>query len=150
MSRDLYLESILDHNKSPRNFGELDEPHGPDLTVWELEAVNPLCGDAFALELRASKGVICDAGFTGSGCAISKASTSMLTEALLGTALDEVTPLCEMFLEMVAGAVSPGTSEAPSFWNADLEVFSEVYKNPARQKCAVLAWETVEHTVGGD
>ena len=132
--RDLYQEVILDHNKRPRNFGVLEEA---DRTA---EGYNPLCGDKLTLYLQFDGEVIRDVRFDGSGCAISKASASLMTESIKGKSLKEVEALFERFQGMV-------TADSDSSPNTDqlgkLSVFAGVREYPARVKCAVLAWHTL-------
>ena len=132
--RDLYQEVILDHNKRPRNFGVLEEA---DRTA---EGYNPLCGDKLTLYLQFDGEVIRDVRFDGSGCAISKASASLMTESIKGKSRKEVEVLFERFQGMV-------TADSDSSPNTDqlgkLSVFAGVREYPARVKCAVLAWHTL-------
>lgn len=137
---DLYQELILDHNAKPVNFGELDEP------THSAEGVNPLCGDAIKIFLRVENGVIVDVRFTGSGCAISKASTSLMTAALKGKTTNEAASLFETFHNLVAG-----TDNGPPDLDAlgKLAAFSGVREYPARVKCATLAWHTLRAALDG-
>ncbi len=132
--RDLYQEVILDHNKRPRNFGVLEEA---DRTA---EGYNPLCGDKLTLYLRFDGEVIRDVRFDGSGCAISKASASLMTESIKGKSRKEDEVLFERFQGMVTAdsATSPNTDHL-----GKLSVFAGVREYPARVKCAVLAWHTL-------
>jgi|TARA_B100002003_G_C14154979_1_gene555902 nitrogen fixation NifU-like protein len=132
--RDLYQEVILDHNKRPRNFGVLEEA---DRTA---EGYNPLCGDKLTVYLQFDGEVIRDVRFDGSGCAISKASASLMTESIKGKSRKEVEVLFERFQGMVTAdsATSPNTDQL-----GKLSVFAGVREYPARVKCAVLAWHTL-------
>ena len=131
--RELYQQVILDHNKQPRNFHAMEDP-----TV-EKQGKNPLCGDQVTVYLKMDGNRIADLSFTGQGCAISKASASMMTAELKGKTLPEAEAIFEKFHALV-------TDE-----NADIEdeslgklaVFGGVREFPARVKCASLAWHTV-------
>ena len=139
--RDLYQEVILDHNKRPRNFGVLEEA---DRTA---EGYNPLCGDKLTLYLRFDGEVIRDVRFDGSGCAISKASASLMTESIKGKSLKEIEALFERFQGMVTADsdTSPNTDQL-----GKLSVFAGVREYPARVKCAVLAWHTLKSAFSRD
>jgi nitrogen fixation NifU-like protein len=132
---ELYQETILDHAKKPRNFGRMEQP---DATA---EGFNPLCGDRMTLELRMEDGVVKDARFTGSGCAISMASASLLTETIRGKTRAEAEKLFEDFHELL-------TRECPQKRDlGKLAVFSGVREFPARVKCATLAWHTLREAL---
>ena len=131
--RELYQEVILDHNKHPRNFGELE---GADR---HADGYNPLCGDKLAVYVNLDGDVISDVSFLGSGCAISKASASLMTDAVKGKTLDEAQQLFEQFHRMVTEPDMP--SEVESL--GKLAVFSGVRDYPTRVKCASLAWHTL-------
>jgi nitrogen fixation NifU-like protein len=135
---DLYQEVILDHNRRPRNFRVID----PASAVQE--GYNPLCGDRLTLYLTLSDGVIADAAFQGSGCAISKASASLMTEAIKGRTVDEARALFERFHHMIT---SPPESALPEM--GKLAVLSGVRDFPTRVKCAGLAWHTLKAAVSG-
>lgn len=128
--RELYQEVIFDHNRNPRNFGR------PSQANREAEGYNPLCGDKVRVYLKVDNGVIVDAAFEGSGCAISTASASLMTEALKGKTEAEAAQLFDEFHGMVAGSgIHPELGK--------LEVLSGVREFPARIKCATLAWHTL-------
>jgi len=130
---DLYQELILDHQRNPRNYGEIP---GAD---HHADGFNPLCGDKIALDLKVDgKGVIEDIKFKGSGCAISKASASLMTTALKGKGSEEAERIFHQFHDMVTGKVA----KAPEL--GKLKVFAGVRDYPARVKCASLAWHTLE------
>jgi nitrogen fixation NifU-like protein len=139
---DLYQEVILDHNKRPRNFGR------PESANRHAVGHNPLCGDKVTVHVRVDAGVLREVAFEGSGCAISKASASMMTEALRGRTEQEADALFEQFHSLVTGepassappAGAPG-GPAPSL--GKLVVFSGVREFPMRVKCASLAWHTL-------
>ena len=132
---DLYQEVILDHNKRPRNFHKIE---GADRTA---EGYNPLCGDKFTIYLDLDGDVLCDLSFEGAGCAISKASASMMTEALRGKSRAEVEAIFAEFHALVTGEAKRG-AVAPDL--GKLVVFSGVREFPVRVKCASLAWHTLK------
>jgi nitrogen fixation NifU-like protein len=132
---DLYQEVILDHNKRPRNRGELC---GADRRA---DGYNPLCGDRVTVYLKVENGVVKDVSFEGSGCAISTASASLMTECVKGRTLAEAKAMFRKFHALVTGDVRE-TADGPDL--GKLEVFSGVCKYPARVKCATLAWHTVK------
>lgn len=134
---ELYQEMILDHNKRPRNFGKLPEANR------QAEGYNPLCGDRLTVTLKLENGVISDIGFEGSGCAISKASSSIMTTVVKGKTGVEVEGLFKKFHEMVTGKKG-----IPSELGK-LAVFSGVSEFPARVKCATLAWHTLKAALEG-
>ena len=134
--RDLYQEVILDHNRSPRNFGPLE---GADL---KADGHNPLSGDKISIAVKVEDGVLTDVRFEGSGCAISKASASLMTEGVKGKSLDEVRAMFERFRQLVTdqdALVDPSLGK--------LAVFAGVRDYPARVKCAILAWHTLRAAV---
>lgn len=136
---DLYQEMILDHNRNPRNFRPL-----PDANR-KAEGYNPLCGDQISLFLKLEGDVIRDIAFQGSGCAISKASSSLMTSLLKGKTKVEADRLFEKFHHMVTG--SPGGRVDPEL--GKLAVFSGVCEYPSRVKCATLAWHTLKSALEG-
>ena len=131
--RELYQEVILDHNKHPRNFGELD---GADR---HADGYNPLCGDRLAIYVNLDGDVIADVSFLGSGCAISKASASLMTEAVRGKTLAEAQQLFQEFHRMVTDA----EANADDARLGKLAVLAGVRDYPTRVKCASLAWHTL-------
>lgn len=132
--RELYQEVILDHNRRPRNFGTLEEANRT------ATGHNPLCGDSVRVYLVVEDNVIKDVRFDGTGCAISRASASMMTDAVKGKTIEEVKQLFSTFHEMVTGR--PGQfTEAEEM--GKLGVFAGVCEFPARVKCASLAWHTL-------
>jgi nitrogen fixation NifU-like protein len=131
--RELYQEVILDHNKRPRNFRELD---GADR---HADGYNPLCGDKLAVYVNLDDDVITDVSFLGSGCAISKASASLMTDAVKGKTLVEARHLFEKFHRMVTG--EEGDVEQDEL--GKLAVLAGVRDYPTRIKCASLAWHTL-------
>ena len=130
--RELYQEVILDHNKHPRNFGELD---GADR---HADGYNPLCGDRLAVYVNLDGDVITEVSFLGSGCAISKASASLMTDAIKGKTLVEAERLFGKFHRMVT---QDGDVDQDQL--GKLAVFAGVRDYPTRVKCASLAWHTL-------
>jgi len=130
----LYQEIILDHNKNPRNFGELED------ATHKAVGHNPLCGDHIEIFLKVKDGKVEDVKFKGVGCAISKASASIMTTVLKGKTLDEVKNLFEKFHNVL-------TSKPDEPVNTEelgkLAVFAGVREFPVRVKCATLAWHTL-------
>jgi nitrogen fixation protein NifU and related proteins len=137
---DLYQEVILDHNKRPRNFGR------PASANRSAEGFNPLCGDHITVHLLVEGGVIREVAFEGSGCAVSKASASMMTEALKGRTEADAAALFETFRRLVTGCLLPEGGTAPL---GKLAVFSGVSEFPTRVKCATLAWHTLRAALEG-
>ncbi len=135
---DLYQELILDHNKRPRNF------HEPAGTNHKAQGHNPLCGDKVTIFLVMDGDVVKDIGFTGSGCAISMASASLMTESLKGKTRQEVEALFGRFHDVVTGkgnGANKGQNSGPDL--GKLTVFSGVSEFPVRVKCASLPWHTL-------
>jgi nitrogen fixation NifU-like protein len=136
----LYQEVILDHSKRPRNFRVLAD------TDHHAQGYNPLCGDKVTIYLHLVDDRIADISFQGSGCAISTASASILTETLKGKTRAEAEKLFEAFHNLVTGhPVPPG---APAL--GKLAVFSGVSEFPVRVKCASLAWHTLHNALAGN
>jgi nitrogen fixation NifU-like protein len=133
---ELYQEVIIDHNKRPRNFRVLDGANR------RAEGFNPLCGDRLTLFLHVEGDVIRDLTFQGSGCAISKASASLMTDAVKGKTVGQVEALFERFHRMVTAA-----PDAPVEDLGKLSVFAGVREFPVRVKCASLAWHTLKAAV---
>jgi nitrogen fixation NifU-like protein len=134
---ELYQGVILDHNRNPRNFGEL-----ADATA-HAAGNNPLCGDELVVWLRVDEsGRIADASFVGEGCAISKASASLMTQAVKGRTRAEALDLFDRFHKLVTGALAPGGPDGAGL--GKLTVFSGVSEFPIRVKCASLAWHTLK------
>ncbi len=130
---DLYQEVILDHNRQPRNFGELPGANR------RAEGFNPLCGDRVTVSLTVEGDVLKDVRFQGSGCAISKASASMMTESMKGRTRAEADGLFREFHRLLTG--DSGAPDAAAL--GKLVVFSGVREFPIRVKCATLAWHTL-------
>ncbi len=135
--RDLYQEVILDHNKHPHNFGELN---GADR---HADGFNPLCGDKLVVYVNFDGETITDVSFIGSGCAISKASASLMTDAVKGKTVTEARGLFEEFLSLVTDDNAQIDLDALG----KLVVFGGVRDYPTRVKCASLAWHTLRAAV---
>jgi nitrogen fixation NifU-like protein len=133
--RELYQEVILDHTKNPRNYHAL-----ADATA-KATGDNPLCGDRVTVFLKMDGDRIVDASFQGQGCAISKSSASLMTEAVKGRTKAEVEVLFDRFHEMITG--NPGVTVDPKVLGK-LAVFQGVSEFPLRVKCATLAWHTLK------
>jgi nitrogen fixation NifU-like protein len=133
--RDLYQEVILDHNRKPHNFGVLDDATG------SAEGHNPLCGDQVSVMVHVENGRLDHLQFTGSGCAISVASASMMTDCVKGKSLAEVEQIASLFHQMVTTDFDPD-------WEDDdmlgLNALAGVREFPIRVKCATLPWRTLE------
>ncbi len=138
---ELYQEVILDHNKSPRNFREMTNANRT------AEGYNPLCGDHVTVFLRLEDGVIRDISFQGSGCAISKASASMMTAELKGKDEAVAQALFENVHQMLTGDPTDGQLVTKV---GKLKILAGVCKFPARVKCASLAWHTVHAALKGE
>ena len=132
MVHDLYQETILDHSKRPRNCHTMDDANR------EAEGYNPLCGDKLKLFLKMEDDIVKDVSFTGSGCAISTASASLMTESLKGKTRDQALQLLDKFHELLT------TDSAVSQDLGKLVVFCGVRDYPVRVKCATLAWHTLK------
>jgi len=131
---DLYQDQILEHNKSPRNFRKIETAN------HEAEGYNPLCGDHFTVYLDFQDGKIRDISFLGSGCAISKASASMMTQALKGKTREEAEQFFDRFHRLVTGRPPANGNQGEL---GKLTVFGGVSEFPMRVKCATLAWHTL-------
>jgi nitrogen fixation NifU-like protein len=136
--RDLYQEVILEHSKQPRNFRHLEDANR------QAEGYNPLCGDQFTVFLHMDGDSIRDISFQGSGCAISKASASMMTQAVKGRSRAEAERLFGRFHDLVTGHAAEGAEDV-----GKLAVFSGVSEFPVRVKCATLAWHTLQSALAG-
>jgi nitrogen fixation NifU-like protein len=137
--RDLYQEIILDHNRRPRNFGSLADADGT------AEGSNPLCGDQVKVFVKLKGDVLEEVHFEGAGCAISTASASMMTEALVGKTVAQARALFTRFHDLLTREGSD--AEAPAL--GQLAVFSGVREYPMRVKCATLAWHTLKAALEG-
>ena len=132
--RELYQQVILDHNKSPRNFKKIENANRT------AEGYNPLCGDKINIFLDVENGIVKDISFQGSGCAISKASASLMSEAVKGKPVEEAKKLFEKFHDLITGKLDEeeGIEEL-----GKLAVLAGVKEFPLRVKCASLAWHTM-------
>lgn len=138
--RELYQEVILDHNESPRNFGVIEHAD------YTAEGDNPLCGDKYVVTMSIEDGEITEVNFSGSGCAISKAAASMMTQHIVGQSVEEAEELIEEFRLMLTGKLDP--SEEPNELG-HLKVFESVSSRPERVKCAVLPFHTLRAALQG-
>lgn len=137
--RELYQEVILEHSKKPRNFRVLDGAN------HKAEGFNPLCGDHFTVYLDVKDGAIHDVGFQGSGCAISKASASMMTQMLKGKTAAEAEDIFTRFHDLVTGHAGGDGQDL-----GKLAVFAGVSEFPLRVKCATLAWHALRSALRGE
>jgi nitrogen fixation NifU-like protein len=137
--RELYQELILEHSKKPRNFHMLEAAN------HKAEGYNPLCGDHFTVYVDVKGGAISDIGFQGSGCAISKASASMMTQMLKGKTTDEAEEVFTKFHDLVTGHTGGDGQDL-----GKLAVFAGVSEFPLRVKCATLAWHALRAALHGD
>ncbi|MEO8036326.1 MAG: Fe-S cluster assembly sulfur transfer protein SufU [Acidobacteriota bacterium] len=131
--RELYQQVILDHNKNPRNYGELKD------ATRKVDGYNPLCGDHYTFYVDMDGETIRGIGFTGNGCAISKASASIMSSSVKGKSTVEADRLFEQFHKVVTGRSEVSEEEL-----GRLAAFSGVSEFPARVKCATLAWHTLQ------
>ena len=136
----LYQEIILEHNRKPRNFRDMPDA---DRTI---EGRNPLCGDALTLWVKLTDGRIADISFKGEGCAISKASASLMTTAVKGKSRDEAEELFEQFHRLVTGNMP----EADHLAMGALRALGGVSRYPLRVKCASLAWHALHSALSAD
>jgi nitrogen fixation protein NifU and related proteins len=131
---ELYQQVILDHNKKPRNFRKLEAAN------FSAEGYNPLCGDQLTIYLNVEDDQVKEVGFEGSGCAISKASASMMTQAVKGKSKEQIENLFNEFHLMVTGELDEETQENSL---GNLKIFAGVREFPVRVKCATLPWHTM-------
>ena len=134
---DLYQEVIMDHNRRPRNFRK------PEAANREVEGFNPLCGDEITVFLVVEDGAIADVGFQAIGCAISKASASMMTESVKGLSLDDAEKVFEEFRSMIT------QEDFDPDVLGDAELLQGVSRYPARIKCATLSWHALHSALDG-
>ena len=132
---ELYQQVILDHNKKPRNFRKLENAN------HTAEGYNPLCGDHLTIYLDLEDGLVKEVGFEGSGCAISKASASMMTQAVKGKSKEQAESLFKEFHSMVTGELNEEIEENSL---GNLKIFAGVREFPVRVKCATLPWHTLQ------
>jgi len=138
--RELYQDVILEHSKAPRNFRAIGG-------AKKVEGYNPLCGDRYTIYVDLENNSIRDISFQGSGCAISKASASMMTQSVKGKTKDQAEELFNSFHNLVTGQAPPNGA-APAI--GKLSVFSGVSEYPVRVKCATLAWHTLRAALEGE
>ena len=138
---ELYQQVILDHNKKPRNFQKLEGANRVS------EGFNPLCGDQLTVYMLMADGVVRDLSFVGTGCAISKAAASMMTQAVKGKTREEAQVLFDEFHRMVTGELD---AEAEGNHLGRLTIFAGVRDYPARVKCASLPWHTMHAALEGE
>jgi nitrogen fixation NifU-like protein len=136
--RELYQQVILDHNRKPRNFRTLEGANR------RAEGVNPLCGDRITLSLNVEDGVIKEAAFQGSGCAISRAAASMLTGSVIDRPEEDADALFQRVHAMLTGEASGDVGDL-----GKLAVFAGVREFPSRVKCVTLAWHTLKAALAG-
>ena len=137
---DLYQEILLEHNRRPRNFRTVDD------ATHQADGFNPLCGDQISLQLKVGDGTVNDAAFQGHGCAISRASASMLTQAVKGAATADAMAMYDEFHRML----TEPDAELDLDLLGDLEMLGGVIAYPTRIKCAVLPWHTLKAALDGD
>ena len=137
---DLYQEILLEHNSKPHNFKKVEEAN------QTADGYNPLCGDQITLYLKVVDGLIDDVGFQGTGCAISRASASMMTQSIKGQTLERAEQIFDAFHHMIT---EPG-AELDLDTLGDLETLSGVNEFPTRIKCAILAWHTMKAALSGE
>ena len=137
---DLYQEILLEHNSKPHNFKKVEEAN------QTADGFNPLCGDQITLYLKVVDGQIDEVGFQGTGCAISRASASMMTQSIKGQTLERAEQIFDAFHHMIT---EPG-AELDFDTLGDLETLSGVNEYPTRIKCAILAWHTMKAALSGE
>ena len=137
--KDLYQEVIVDHNRNPRNFGKLEDANKT------LDGYNPLCGDKLTLYIKTNDNVIEDISFDGSGCAISVASASLMTDIMRGKKIDEAEALFEKFHHLITSDDELDITDL-----GKLAALAGVRDYPARVKCASLCWHTLHSVIQGD
>lgn len=139
MSKTFYNEILTDHNLHPGHKHDL-----PDANLV-LEGVNPSCGDDIWLKLKVENDEIVDGAFVGDGCAISQASADMMLDLIIGKKKDEALKLADIFLRMIKGSVSDEELDELE----EASILKDIAHMPARVKCAVLGWHTMEELLGG-
>ena len=138
---ELYQDTILEHNKNPRNFREIEDAR------YTADGNNPLCGDALRVYVDVEGDTVKDVAFKGSGCAISKASASIMTQVIKGKSKAETETLFDEFHRMVLGELDEETEENSL---GKLKIFAGVREFPARVKCASLSWHTLHAALHGE
>ena len=134
-----YNEVVTDHNMHPLHKHPVENP---DI---EMEGVNPSCGDEITVQLKVQDGIITDGGFTGDGCAISQASADIMIDMVIGRSVEEATHLATGFIKMIKGEATPEEIEELG----EAGALSDISHMPARVKCAVLGWHTVDEMIKG-
>ena len=134
-----YNEVVTDHNMHPLHKHPVETP---DI---EMEGVNPSCGDEITVQLKVKDGVITDGGFVGDGCAISQASADIMIDMVIGQPVEEATRLANIFIRMIKGEATPEEIEELG----EAGALSDISHMPARVKCAVLGWHTVDEMIKG-
>jgi nitrogen fixation NifU-like protein len=138
---ELYQEIVMEHNWKPRNFRRLDDAN------LSANGFNPFCGDAIDVYLKVEDGVVADVGFQGSGCAISRASASLMTDSIKGKTTAEAGAMFDRFHKMLTRAPE---DELDDEGLGDLEVLAGVSQFPTRVKCATLSWHTLRSALTGE
>ncbi len=133
---DLYQDLVLEHKRAPRHYGRIEAP------TQKAQGTNPSCGDSVAVEVRIEDDTLQDIGFTGHGCAICIASSSMMTEALHGRELAALRDLHARFPRVLTGEIEPGEAHL-----GKLESLAGVRRYPSRIKCALLGWHALMHAL---
>ena len=139
--RELYQEVILDHNKNPRNY------HKMETANRMADGRNPLCGDHYTIYLKVEDNIVVDVAFEGSGCAISKASASIMSQEMKGKPVEAVRKMFDLFHKVVTGAVDP-TDHLEEL--GKLAAFGGVAEFPVRVKCATLAWHAMNSALNSE
>jgi nitrogen fixation NifU-like protein len=135
-----YNEILTDHNLHPAHKHELEDAN------YELEGVNPSCGDDIILKLKVQNGIIEDGAYTGDGCAISQASADMMLDLIIGKPVEEAKRLADIFLRMIKEKITDEEKEELE----EAMALEDIAHMPARVKCAVLGWHTMEEMLGDD
>ncbi|MDB4915349.1 MAG: nitrogen fixation protein NifU [Gemmatimonadetes bacterium] len=139
---ELYQSIILDHNRRPKNYGALE------VATARRHDRNPACGDEIHLDLHVEDDVITDVKFTAEGCAVSRASASIMTQAVKGKSREEADALFVQFRELVTGKLNPTPDEVRKL--GEIAAFSGVSRFPIRVKCASMAWHSLQAALRGD
>ena len=138
---ELYQEIVMEHNWKPRNFRALDDANR------SANGFNPFCGDTITLHLQVDGDVVTDVGFQGSGCAISRASASLMTESIMGKTVAEAEATFDRFHRMLTTGFEDETNDEDM---GDLAVLAGVSQFPTRVKCATLSWHTLKGALAGE
>jgi nitrogen fixation NifU-like protein len=133
-----YNEVVTDHNLHPLHKHAIENPD------YEMEGVNPSCGDEITLQLKVSDGVIVDGGFVGDGCAISQASADIMSDMIIGKKTEEALHYADMFIRMIKSEATPEEIEELQ----EAGALADISHMPARVKCAVLGWHTLDEMIG--